>query len=67
MTRPSLIPSADYDRALAQRDHANAHCDRALEIVRLLVRQLEKIGGYATHEQQAELRDARALLAEGGK
>jgi hypothetical protein len=39
----------------------------ALESLSALVRQLERIGGYATHEQQAELRTARAVLAEEGR
>lgn len=46
--------------ALAQRD-------AALKSLRLLVRQLERVQGYSTHEQQSELREARAVLAEAGQ
>ena len=50
----------DLRRALAQRD-------RAIAAISKLVRQLECIQGYATYEQQAELREARAVLAESGR
>ncbi len=51
------VAEAATEIAIAQRD-------RALGSVRKLVRQLERIGGYTTPEQQAELWEARALLAE---
>lgn len=41
-----------------------ARHDRACRALYALVRQLERIGGYMTTEQQAELREARAVLAE---
>lgn len=65
MTR--LVPVADYDRALARAETAEAVCDQALQSLSRLVKQLERIGGYATHEHQQELRDARALLVEAGR
>lgn len=37
-----------------------------LESLSALVRQLESIGGYTTHEQQAELRQAKQVLSHGG-
>lgn len=43
-----------------------AQRDAALESLRRLVRQLERIQGYATHEAQMELREARAVIAEVG-
>ncbi len=44
-----------------------AYLDRALESVRELVRQLDRIEGHTTHNEQADLRKARALLAECGR
>lgn len=44
-----------------------AERDRAVESLKKLVRQLERIRGYASHEDQTDLRDARALLVEVGK
>lgn len=32
-----------------------------------LVKQLERVQGYSSHAEQAELRAARAVLAEEGK
>lgn len=62
MTR--LVPVADYDRALARAELAEAHRAEALLALRALVRQLERIGGYSTPQDQQALRDARALLVE---
>lgn len=44
-----------------------ARLSNALDSLKALERQLAKIGGYATHEQQAEIREARAVLAECGR
>jgi hypothetical protein len=49
---------------LAHRDELQARHDRALDCLKALLRQLERIQGYSTHDEQQQLRDARALLAE---
>lgn len=43
-------------------DAVKAERDRAVVMLRKLVRQLEHVGGYMTHEQQTELREARAFI-----
>ncbi len=55
------------DALAAQRsDEAiAAQRDAAMVVLAALVRQLERVQGYSTHEAQAELREARALIAEG--
>lgn len=51
---------------LAHRDELQARHDRALACLRALLRQLERVQGYSSHDEQQQLRDARALLAEAG-
>lgn len=42
-----------------------ARLEAAVVCLAKLVRQLERVQGYSTHEQQQELREARAVIAEG--
>jgi hypothetical protein len=51
--------NAKLEVATAQRDGLATH-------VRALLAQLRQIGGYATHEQLAQRREADAALAEVG-
>lgn len=44
-----------------------AQRDRALTSLKKLIRQLKRIGGYSTCDEQAELREARAVVAESGR
>jgi hypothetical protein len=64
MSRILAVPLADYERALGRADTAEAKLEHALDALSRLVRQLERVGGYAKHEDQAELQEARAVLAE---
>lgn len=66
MKKPRMVRHAELVKADERADVAVARGARALGSLRSLVRQLERIGGYTTHEQQAELREARALIAEDG-
>jgi hypothetical protein len=52
------------DQLLAQLHHAEAREERALDLLTRLLRQLERVQGYSSHSEQADLREARALLAE---
>lgn len=47
-------------------EHAVAQRDRALTSLKKLIRQLERIGGHSTYDEQADLREARAVVAESG-
>jgi hypothetical protein len=53
--------------ALSAQEDLQARNSLLTDSLRALVRQLEQIGGYSTPEQQAELRCARAVLAEGNR
>jgi hypothetical protein len=44
-----------------------AQRDSAIESLKKLVRQLERIRGHSTYQDQADLREARAVIAESGK
>lgn len=52
------------DQLLAARDHALAQRDALAAALRELVAIITNEGGYLTPERQAQLRHARALLAE---
>lgn len=41
-----------------------ARNERLATSLKALVRQLERIGGHTTHDEQGELRIARSILAE---
>lgn len=58
------VPIADYERIRAQLDVSEARLEHALDALKALVKQLEKVQGYSSHTQQAELREARAVIAE---
>lgn len=58
------IDPAEHALVLAQRDVANARCDRALAALREVLGVLSSIGGFMKPQDQQKLRDARALLAE---
>jgi hypothetical protein len=58
------MDAVDQVALLAHRDELQARHDRALDCLKALLRQLERIQGYSTHDEQQQLRDARALLAE---
>ncbi len=45
---------------------ARAERDQALEYLSRMLKRIEKQGGYATSTQQADVRGARAFLAEMG-
>lgn len=62
MTR--LVPVADYDRAIAQRDTANAQRDAAVTALRDVMRTLSR---QASGPNDAKIyARARELLAEAG-
>lgn len=65
----ALVLADQLTRELANlRDKSKAVALKRLTVsLAALVRQLERVQGYSTHEQQAELREARALLVEVGK
>lgn len=62
--RPRRTPFVEVAAATERADLAEARCVQMRASLVALVRQLERIGGYTTSEQQAELRVARALLEE---
>lgn len=64
--KPRMVRHAELVAADERAATAQARADRAIASLRALVRQLERIGGYATHEDQAEVREARAVIAEVG-
>lgn len=61
---------ADLKQRLEQEPEdvqvAKAQRDEALDMVRRLVKRIDKHGGYSKPDQQADMRGARALLAEHG-
>lgn len=61
------LADACVHRQAPSDDVLQARLAAALESLSAMVRQLERIGGYATPQDQAELRHARAVLAEEGR
>ncbi len=72
-----FVPKADFERlqakyaeALQQLDGMAkdtpdaAMTDRLVVCLAQLVRQIERVGGFATDRDQAELREARSVIAE---
>ena len=58
------VPVADYDRMRARAEYAEAREVRAIEMVKTLVARREHVGGFAPNDEQAELWEARSLIAE---
>jgi hypothetical protein len=63
--RPRMVKHAELQAADEQIAIERARNVRLRDSLKALVRQLEHIGGYSEHGQQAELREARAVIAEG--
>ena len=61
------VPVADYDRTLARAEYADARAKSLVDSLKELVAQLERVQGYSTYAQQADLRHARALIVECGE
>ncbi len=57
--------AARSERTLSERlEMLQARHERALESLAALVRRVDRAGGYATDQDQADLRLARAVIAE---
>ena len=63
----ALADSLTRELSAARDEVDGARLEQAMACVAKLVRQLERVGGFATSGDQAELWEARALLAEAGQ
>lgn len=61
-----MASEIDIARVSEQLELARATAHAALVQLAALVAILDKHGGYMTHEHQAELRHARAMLVAAG-
>jgi hypothetical protein len=58
------IDPAVHAAMTEQRDQLQARNERLATSLRALVQQLERVGGFSTPDDQANLRIARAVLVE---
>lgn len=62
-----MSDAIDIAAIAEQRDLAVAQRDAALAQLRAIVAIVDRVGGYMRHDDQVELRTAKALLVEVGR